>query len=123
MWMLPVGNLFYGDKVLKNYRHRPVGNSPELCNLDFNLNQEVHLAATNHINTIMELKREDLQKSLMATVKAGIKAYCRVFYPNTDTAPSLRRIIKDSDTLLQQIVETVKAFSCVILDSNNRTGH
>ena len=67
--------------------------SPELYNLDSNLNQDVHLAVTDNINMTMELNKEDLQKSLMTTLKAGAKDYCCIFHSNTSTAPSSKIII------------------------------
>ena len=49
MWILPEFDLFCRDPDLSRYLNRPPGNSPELCNLDSCLNEDVHKMVDVHV--------------------------------------------------------------------------
>ena len=121
MWILPEQNLFQNDK-LKAYRGRPAGNSPELCNLDSNLNEDVHKAVSLLVDNGNFLANDDPNKYTMSTPKEGTRTYVRVFDPENGIAPSSARIIHDTEGVLRAIPRIVEAEGCVVDDINNRAG-
>ena len=49
MWILPEMDIFTSNPVLKRYRSFPPGNIPELCNIDYCLNKDLHKAVDCHV--------------------------------------------------------------------------
>ena len=109
MWIFPEIDLFASNPVLKRYRGRPPGNSPELCNLDSCLNKYLHKAVECHVRYTNLLHKLDTKKFSIATLEKGTSAYPRIFYPIDGVTPSSKRIISDTYDLLTSINYTVEA--------------
>ena len=62
MWILPEKNLYQDDPALKAYVGRPAVNSPELCNLDSNLNEDAHKSVEHHVRMTEMIEKDDLEK-------------------------------------------------------------
>ena len=122
-WILPEQDLFHDDPTLKAYRNRPVGNSPELCSLDSCLNKDIHEGVNRHIQLTSELKKEDARKFRIDTPLFGAKAYKRILDPtDSGVAPTSKRIIQDTEAVLNAIKMIIAAKGTVVPDINNRTG-
>ena len=75
MWILPEMNLFASNPVLKRYRIRPPGNSPELFNLDSFLNKCLHKAVYFRVRYTHSLHKLDPKNISIETPKKGTSAY------------------------------------------------
>ena len=49
MWILPEMDIFTSNPVFKSYRSCSPGNIPELFNLDYCLNKDLHKAVDCHV--------------------------------------------------------------------------
>ena len=82
-------DLFASNPVLKRYRVHPPGNSPELCNLDYFLNKDLHKAVYFSVSYAHSLHKFDPNRFRIAMPKKGTAAYLRIFYPIDGVAPSI----------------------------------
>ena len=123
MWILPENNLYevYGD--MKAYIGRPAGNSPELCNLDSNLNQDVHLSVDMNVRYTESYHKDDPRKFSITTPKKGTSAYLRIFDPGPKgIAPTSERILQDTSGVLEAIMIIIEQNGCIVDDMNARKG-
>jgi hypothetical protein len=82
-WILLELGLHCDDDDLKQYRGRPVGNSPENMPWDTSLNKDLHDAVKYHVAATADFTKFDQRKFDMTTPKKGTDAYRRVLqvYP------------------------------------------
>lgn len=120
-WILPQQDLFSDDPSLKAYTNRPVGNSPELCNLDSCLNKDIHEAVNKHIQLTTGFKKDDERKFRIETPLHGSRSYRRILDPSeSGIAPTSQRIIEDTNSVLKSILMIIEAKGTVVPDINNR---
>ena len=112
-------DLFASIPVVKRYRGRPPGNSPELYYLDSCLNKDFHKAVDCHVRYTHSLHKLDSKRFSIETPKKVTSAYLRIFYPIDDIAPSIERIISDMYDVLTSIKYIVEDEGCIIPDVNN----
>ena len=75
MWILPEMDLFASDPILKRCGGRPPGNIPKLCNIDFCINEYLHMAVAFHVRYTHSLHKLDPNFSSIATQKKETSAY------------------------------------------------
>ena len=79
MRVLPEIDPFSSNPVLKRYRGRAPGNSPELFNIDSCLHEYFHKAVDYHIRYTHSLHKLYPICLSTATPKKGTSAYLRIF--------------------------------------------
>ena len=93
MWILPEKYLFHDENILKTYQGRPAGSTHKLCNLDSNLNHDIHIMVKQLVNQTASL-------------------HCLMS----------KRIILNTDGVAESIKRIVRAEGCIVADLNNRSG-
>lgn len=123
MWITPELGLFEEDPSLNPYRGRPVGNCPELSCLDSSLNRDVKVAVHDNVRFTSDVPVDDPRKFSLATPEEGTRAYLRVLDPGPKgVAPTSKRIIEDTEKILESLKRICDAKGTVVADINNRTG-
>ena len=93
MWVLPEMDIFTSNPVIKRYRSCPPGNIPELCNLDYCLNKDLHKAVGCHVRYTHSYHKLDPKTFSIATPKKGTSAYLQIFDTIGGVASSIEKII------------------------------
>ena len=93
MWILPEMYIFDRNPVPKHYINHPPGNSPELCNINSCLNEDLHNAVDCYVRFTHSLHKLYPKKFSIATSKKVTSAYLWIFDPIDGIAPSINWII------------------------------
>ena len=94
------------DEISRYSAGNPVGNSPELMPLDNCLNKDYHELVQTHIMMSLECKVDQDSKEAfsLSCPKQGRSAYLRIWDPVTGVGPLSKRIIQDT----QGVVDALK---------------
>jgi ribosomal protein S13 len=109
--------------VSRNYKERPVGDSPELMPHDNSLNWDVDVSNNMHVVFTAHLPNSDERKMRRDTPKEISKAILKLYHPETGVVPKPYRIVQDILRVLYCLEEIVKAGGAVVPGLANRNGH
>ena len=112
-------DLFASNPVLKLYRVCLPENSPELCNLDSCLNEDLHKAVDCHVRYTYSFHKLDPNVFSIATLKKGTLAYLIIFDPIDSVEPSSKLILSNRYDVLTSIKYIVDDEDCIIPDVKN----
>jgi hypothetical protein len=70
-WLLPINQLSETNNDLKNFLHRPIGNSPEMIPWDCSLNKDIKDTIMRHVCYTCHLPKDDIRKFSLLTPCPG----------------------------------------------------
>ena len=117
-WVLPEQDYVRDVPQCDRWKHRPVGNRPEVMPLDQQLNKDVHDAVDYHVILTQDLDDDDERKFSMRTPKHGLSAYLRIW----DHHPPSKRIIHDIDETLSSMKIIVEKKGVIVEGLATRPG-
>jgi hypothetical protein len=120
-WLLPINQLSEDDKDLKNFLHRPIGNSPEMMPWDCSLNKDIKDAVMRHVCYTCHLPEDDVRKFSLSTPKRGSWAF-RQILDHEDGAPSSQRILQDIAKVFESMEKIRQAKGALIAGIGDRKG-
>ena len=107
----------------RRYKHRPVGNQPELMPLDASLNRDIDCSFDMHVLLTAHLKRDDPRKFRKDTPKNISKAILKLYDPVTGVVPRPKRILEDCWRVISSLKTIVEAGGKIVPGLVNRNGH
>ncbi|KAL7554754.1 hypothetical protein ACHAWF_018297 [Thalassiosira exigua] len=128
-WVLPVLSL--NDKY-KKFKGRPIGNSPEMMPLDNCLNKDWHESVARHAIMSQSAARsagidkrsvEGRKLFSIATPAEAVKAYERIWDPETGVAPRPSRIVDDIKKVVDAMKQIHKQKGAFVPDLAQRPGN
>jgi predicted flap endonuclease-1-like 5' DNA nuclease len=120
-WLLPINQLSEDDKDLKNFLHRPIGNSPEMMPWDCSLNKDIKDAVMRHVCYTCHLPEDDVRKFSLSTPKRGSWAFRRIL-EHEDGSPSSQRILQDIAKVFNSMEKIRQAKGALIAGIGDRKG-
>ena len=109
MWILPEIDIFASDPVLKRYRGRPPGNSPELCNIDSCIKKKLQREVDFHVRYTHSFHKLYLKKFSIETPKKRTSKYLQIVDPIYGVNPLIKCIISDTYDILTKIMYIMEA--------------
>ncbi len=124
MWIRPQNKQFESrpEWKMKNYYGQPVGNSPELMQLDTSLNTDVHESVNCHNMLTNELPKNDPRRFGLFTPKDAASSYKQIFDPITGVAPKSSHIVHDIEAVINIAIPKVINKRGTVLDNDSCTG-
>ena len=107
----------------RRYKHRPVGNQPELMPLDASLNRDIDCSYDMHVLLTAHLDKEDPRKFRKDTPKHISKAILKLYDPITGVVPRPKRILEDCWRVVSSLKTIVEAGRKIVPGLVNRNGH
>jgi hypothetical protein len=119
-WLLPVNLLSAGDKDLKNYLNRPIGNSPKMMPWDNTLNKDGKDEVMQHVSYTCHLPEDDPHKFSLSTPRRGSWCFHHLL-EHKDGSPTSKWILQDIAKVFESM-EMIRLAKGTLIAGTNRNG-